>query len=222
MTAPVLLTREQVRRVDKLAIETYGMNSLVLMENAARGCVDNLPGHGPVVICCGKGNNGGDGFAIARHLDNRQRQCAVFLFGEVDQLSSDARANWELLQYTGVSRHIAPKNVTSEFAKELAQAEWTVDALLGTGVQGTIREPFRSVIEVINAESKCVAAVDIPTGLDANTGERLGPCIRAHRTWTLVGHKPGLTLASGPSQTGEIFTVDIGVPRRIIREAIDA
>ena len=218
---PVMLTREQVRRVDQLAIETYGMASLVLMENAARGCVDRLPPRaGPIAICCGQGNNGGDGFAIARHLDNAERPCTVFLFGREDGLTPDALANWRLLEFTDVERVTLSDGPTAEFENRVGRAEWTIDALLGTGVRGSIRSPFDRVIRSINERAANIAAVDIPTGLDANTGELLGPCIQANITWTFVGKKPGLTLASGPSHTGEIFTVDIGVPRRIIREAI--
>lgn len=217
---PLTLTREQVRNVDKLAIETYGMDSLVLMENAARGCLEHLPGNGPVVICCGKGNNGGDGFAIARHLDNGQRTCTVYLFGDESELTPDAAANWKLLELTDVQRVALPNGPSDQLTNSLASAEWTLDALLGTGVRGSIRSPFDAIIDTINEHATNIAAIDIPSGLDANTGELLGPCVRASRTLTFVGHKPGFALASGPSHTGQIFTVDIGVPRRIIREAM--
>lgn len=217
-----LLTRAQVRNVDKLAIETYGMDSLVLMENAARGCVDHLPGDGPVVIACGKGNNGGDGFAIARHLDNQPRACHVFLFGNESELSPDAAANWRLLQYTDVERSILPDGPDVSFTQAISDAEWVLDALLGTGVTGSIRAPFDAVIDSINQHAKQVAAVDIPSGLDCDTGETLGPCVKADRTWTFVAPKVGFPVSSGPTHIGEIFTVDIGVPGRIIREAVSS
>lgn len=220
MQKPLVLSRDQARNVDRVAINKYGMNSLVLMENAARGCVEHLPGEGRVVICCGKGNNGGDGFAIARHLDNAGRPCRVFLFADESDLSNDAKANWDLLRWTDVKCVVCETGTTEEFIAALETADWIIDALLGTGTRGSIREPFGAVINAINASSLHVAAVDIPSGLDADTGELLGPCVRADRTWTFVGAKSGFSTRSGPSHVGEIFIVDIGVPRRMIHEAI--
>lgn len=220
MQKPLVLSRDQARNVDRVAIDNYGMNSLVLMENAARGCVEHLPGDGPVVICCGKGNNGGDGFAIARHLDNAGRPCRVFLFTDESELSDDAKANWDLLRWTDVECIVCETGTTDDFTEALANAEWIIDALLGTGTRGAIRDPFIAVIDTINASDRKVAAVDIPSGLEADTGELLGPCIRADRTWTFVGTKSGFSKRLGSSHVGEIFIVDIGVPQRMIHEAV--
>src|SRR5213593_2836501 len=131
------LTRDQVRELDRRAIEEYGMSGLVLMENAGRGCVDmlcELGCKGPVVVVCGKGNNAGDGFVIARHLDLRGVRVKVLLLGPPDELQGDAAANYTIMQRSGLqivalSRQFSVTVIDSE----LAGFEWIVDALLGTG-----------------------------------------------------------------------------------------
>src|SRR5687768_6616687 len=110
------LTREQVRAVDRRAVDEYGMSGLVLMENAGRGVAETLITlgvNGPVVICCGKGNNGGDGFVIARHLDNRGKQVRVLLFADPAELRGDAAANWRILEKANVECELFGKDVTT-------------------------------------------------------------------------------------------------------------
>lgn len=167
------ITRAQAREIDRRAIAA-GMSSLVLMENAARGAVDTLARlgiAGPVLICCGPGNNGGDGLAMARLLDARGYKVRLALWGHDDKLSADAAANLRLIPHTGVS-------LTRFAAKDLTQLEaliqgvdWIVDALFGTGFRGAPRAPFEEVIRSINDASAKKLAVDLPSGLDADTGQ---------------------------------------------------
>ncbi|MDB5390939.1 MAG: nnr 2 [Planctomycetaceae bacterium] len=220
------LSRQEIRDVDRRAIEEFGIPGVVLMENAGRGITDSLCRQGctgPVVICAGKGNNGGDGFVIARHLAIRGIKTQVLLFCLPEQLQGDAAINYLILQRSGLAGSIVPALLYAEWlAKELAGAEWIVDALLGTGTQGFIREPYLTAIDTINQSGKPVLAVDLPSGMDCDTGESLGACIRARHTATLVAAKPGFATDSGREFTGTVEVVEIGVPPLLIQELRDA
>src|SRR5262249_53061070 len=153
----------------------------------------SLDVHGPIVICCGKGNNGGDGFVIARHLDNGQIPVKVLLFGEAEDLTGDAAINYRIIAKAGLPvdcLELCPFN-GERLRHELATAEWILDALFGTGLTGPVRPPFEEVIAAINASPARVLAVDIPSGLDCDTGLALGPVVRADHTATFVGLKKG-------------------------------
>ncbi len=217
----ITLTREQVREVDRRALEEYGMPGLVLMENAGRGVADSLCAlgiNGPVVICCGKGNNGGDGFVVARHLDNAGRKVQVLLFAEPAELRGDAAVNWTILLKAGVPVTSIPCGVSAEQLAGRLDADWIVDALLGTGATGEPRAPFDAVIAAINRASKKVIAVDLPSGLDCDTGHAAKNTIVADHTCTFVAPKPGFFAPGAPQFTGRVHVVDIGVPRRLVRE----
>ena len=213
------LTRDQVRAIDRRAIEEFGIPGVVLMENAGRGAAELLVAlgiHGRVVVCCGKANNGGDGFVIARHLDNRGVPVRVLLFAKPEQLSGDAAANYHIIAKTGLAIVIEPDAATTE--KELATAEWVVDALFGTGLIGPVRPPFDLVIAAINASPARVFAVDISSGLDCDTGRPLGATIRAHHTATFVSLKKGFAEPAARDWLGQVHVIDIAVPRTLIAE----
>ena len=208
------LSREQVRRIDRKAVEEYGMSGLVLMENAGRGCADKLCElgiKGRVVIVCGKGNNGGDGFVIARHLDARGYDVRVVLTAEPDELRGDAAANYGVLKRSGCSMaDLARLN------DELTGADWIVDALLGTGAVGNPRTPITSVIENLNASSARKLAVDLPSGLDCDTGIPGTPTFRADHTCTFVAPKVGFANPAAKEYLGTVSVHDIGVPRKLL------
>jgi NAD(P)H-hydrate epimerase len=224
-----LLTREQVRSVDRLAVDDYGMNGLVLMENAGRGAAELLLAEAPagkVVICSGGGNNGGDGFVIARHLENAGVSVEVLLFADPDSLRGDAAANWRILEAAETPRTVIDPGETEEAASaltakiepKLADAQWIVDALLGTGTRGAAREPLATVIRCINAAGKRVLAVDLPSGLDCDTGTAEGDCVRAALTATFVAEKVGFRNAAAAEFLGRVQIVEIGVPVRLLRD----
>ena len=221
---PTSLTRAQVRNVDAIAIERFGVPGIVLMENAGRNTAELLfeqGVNGPVVICCGKGNNGGDGFVIARHLENAGYEVRVLLFADPDDLRGDALTNHRILEAAGTPiRVFGPTTEPGELRDELAQSDWIVDALLGTGTQGEIRSPFDSVIDAINAAGKRVLAVDLPSGLDCDTGEPLNHCVRATLTATFVARKTGFDNDRSRDFTGDVHVIDIGVPKRVIEAAL--
>ena len=215
MFVPRPLTREQVRDVDRLAIDDYGMLGLVLMENAGRNSAEllrTLGISGRVTICCGKGNNGGDGFVIARHLENAGVDVRVLLCVPPSSLTGDARANLSIIEKARTPI-IAPP---FDWEKELVGSDWIVDALLGTGTQGTIREPFLSAITSINSAKRKVFAVDLPSGLDCDTGQALGTCVRADHTATFVARKIGFDIPGTTEWTGTVHVIDIGVPRSLL------
>jgi len=220
------LTRAQVREVDRRAIEQYGLSGLVLMENAGRGVVEvlcRLAVAAPVVLCCGKGNNAGDGFVIARHLDLRGIRTQTLIFGDPAELRGDAAANFQVLSKAGLSwRRLDPDAEPSALRAELQAAGVIVDALLGTGAQGAPRPPLATVIELINASGRPVVAVDLPSGLDCDTGAASPHTIRAQHTCTFVAAKPGLLTPSAQHYVGELHIVDIGVPRKLIEELCSA
>ena len=215
------LSRDQVREVDRRAIEDFGMSGLVLMENAGRGATERLLSHrphGPVVICAGKGNNGGDGFVIARHLDIAGVAVRVLLFCDPVDLRGDAAANYRILEAANIPRRVfADQPTGDDLRQELASADWIVDALLGTGTKGSIREPYITVIEAINALGKSVFSVDLPSGLDCDTGQPLGPCIRATETVTFVARKRGFDAPESREYTGPVHVAGIGVPRILLQ-----
>lgn len=220
-TAPIL-TRDAVREVDRRAIEEYGIAGLVLMENAGRGVADvlcELGIDGPIAICCGKGNNAGDGFVIARHLDLRGFEPRVLVWADPSELQGDAAANFAIAQKSGLAIETFDIEYdTDRVTAALDGTAWIVDALLGTGARGEPRPPLDRVIDHLNAHSARTLAVDLPSGLDCVTGAAAQHTIKADHTCTFVAAKPGL-LASGAGQyVGQLHVLDIGAPRRLIDE----
>jgi NAD(P)H-hydrate epimerase len=213
------LTRDEVREVDRRAIEDYGLPGVVLMENAGRRCAELIDG-GPVVICCGGGNNGGDGFVIARHLENRGIEVELLLVSAVDQLRGDARINAEVAVKAGIPLTVAARPADWEaLSPRLSRARWIVDALLGTGFTGEIREPYLSAIRSVNystGSTRRVLAVDVPSGLDVDTGTPAAECIKADVTATFVAMKPGFFSKGAMAFLGHVEVVDIGVPRKLL------
>lgn len=220
---PKVMSRIEVRRVDERAIAEYGMLGLVLMENAGRGCADwlcELGIQGRVVICCGKGNNGGDGFVIARHLTNRGYSVRTLLFCDPNDLVGDAAANFQILQHAGADlRIVASAPNGDELCAELADCDWIVDALLGTGTTGRLREPYLTAIRAINESGARVLAVDLPSGLDCDLGRPIEDdaplCVRACYTATFVARKLGFAAPGSVDWTGIVRVIDIGVPHTL-------
>jgi NAD(P)H-hydrate epimerase len=213
------LSCQQARELDRLAIEEFGIPGIVLMENAGRAMAEllvRLGINGRVIICCGKGNNGGDGFVIARWLDAWKNATHVMLFCKPEELTGDAATNCRIAQKCDLPMSIPPKSLDGATLRDqLAGADWIVDALFGSGLRGPVRSPYDRVIDAINATSARVLAVDIPSGLDGDTGQPLGPTIRASQTATIVAAKKGFEKPTALEWTGEIHVIDIGLPRAL-------
>ena len=217
----MFLSRDQVRAIDRRAIEEFGVPGVVLMENAGRGAAElliSLGVPGLVTICCGKGNNGGDGFVIARHLDNAGVPVRVLLFCPPEALTGDALISYRIIAKSGlpITIYLDASFDDRALSGELARSAWIVDALFGTGLTGAVRPPFDRVIGAINASKARVLAVDIPSGLDCDTGEPLGPTVRANHTVTFVAMKKGFANAAAKAWLGEVHIVDIGAPRVLL------
>ena len=217
------LSREEVRALDRRAAEEYGLPGVVLMENAGRNTAELLNAlgiQGRVVVCCGKGNNGGDGFVIARHLDNRRVPVRVLLFARPEELTGDAALNYHVLARSGVPIivHADGSLAEDEIRRELAEGEWVIDALLGTGLSRPVRPPLDRVMGLINDSGRRVLAVDLPSGLDCDTGRPLGVAVRAEHTATMAAWKKGFRAPEAKAYTGEVHLIDIGLPRRLLKQ----
>ncbi len=217
---PRVMSRDEVRDVDRRAIEEFGLPGVVLMENAGRGCVDwleELGISGRIVICAGRGNNGGDGFVIARHLENRGHDVRVLLFADPETLRGDAAINYKIIKRARTPIQVFMESpLSDELDQKLAAADWIVDALLGTGTRGSLREPFPGIIQAINRAAARTLAVDLPSGQDCDTGLPVDPdhpiAVQADFTATFVARKLGFDRSEAAAFTGEIRVIDIGVP----------
>lgn len=218
------LTRAWARELDRRARDEYGLPTLVLMENAGRGVVDvlgRLAAPGPVVVCCGLGNNGGDGFVIARHLDLRGLPVRVLLTGSADRLAGDAATNYRVAARAGIAiEAVPPETPLAAWLERLAGAGTLVDAILGTGTRGDPRPPAATAIEALNRVPACRVAVDLPSGLDADTGWPGNPTVRADHTCTFVAPKRGFLTPGAAEYTGQVHVLDIGAPRRLVEDVL--
>ncbi|MEI6241438.1 MAG: NAD(P)H-hydrate epimerase [Planctomycetia bacterium] len=222
------LTRAQVREVDRLAIEEYGLPGIVLMENAggnAARLLHSLGIDGPVAIACGRGNNGGDGFVIARHLELLGHDVRLLLAASLAGYSGDAAVNAEVARRSGLRMVDLAAASAGNWLEALHGAAWIVDALLGTGAVGAPRGAVATAIAAIKevrgqapgeGGGSRVLAVDIPSGMDGDTGERPGACVRADATATFVAPKPGFAAPGAQVFTGAVHVLGIGAPAALL------
>jgi NAD(P)H-hydrate epimerase len=198
-----------MRAIDRWAIEQQGVPSLDLMERAGAGvarAVERVVPDGPVVVVCGKGNNGGDGLVVARLLRDAGREVTVVLTAVANELAGDARANLERLPGD------APVAL-SDASEALAASSVLVDGLLGTGFQGEVRGAVAEAIARVNSAGAPVVSVDVPSGVDASSGVVCGEAVCATLTATFHAAKPGLWIRPGKAHAGEVEVIDIGIPR---------
>jgi hydroxyethylthiazole kinase-like uncharacterized protein yjeF len=223
-----VVTAEVMRRLDRKAIEEFGIPGLVLMENAARGTLGAMFRHFPdllkkrVGILAGRGNNGGDAFAVARYLLNRGIACQVYLLAAREEVRGDAAANLEILtRMGGTLVEILNLEEWESRKEQVAANDLLVDGILGTGLRGGVKGFFQEIIEFVNSLGKPVVAIDIPSGLDSDSGQVLGACIQAALTATFGLLKRGLLLLPGAQYGGRIVLVDISLPQSAVEsEAI--
>ncbi len=230
------LARDQVRAVDLRAIEEYSLPGIVLMENAGRNAAhllmslassDRFDRPLRVAIACGRGNNGGDGFVMARHLENLGAEVKLLLACDPDGYRGDAAINHAVAVRTGITIEPLESAPADAWSAALAGSGWIVDALLGTGSSGAPRGAVATAIRAINLardphgpESRPprVLAVDLPSGLDCDTGLAAGECVRADATATFVARKIGFDAPGSAAFTGAVQVLDIGVPRKLLDE----
>lgn len=210
----------EVRELDRIAIEDEGIPGLTLMKRAAEACVVSLlrrwPDSRRILVLCGSGNNAGDGFIIAGLLATKGKSVQVGLIGKIPESSADAGQAYQFCLDSGVA--IETRNVIQLVAGQ----DVIVDALLGTGVKGEVREDCAILIKAVNESKLPVLSVDLPSGLCADTGSVLGECIHATATVTFIGRKLGLFTNDGPEYSGEVEFASLGVPDAIYGSVADA
>lgn len=239
MDSSLYLTRAQVRAIDRLAVEEYGLPAVILMENAgrgaaqwvleiarerrSRGCADT-----PVAVVCGRGNNGGDGYVVARHVANEGWPVELFATDPAERLPADAQIMRRVVERMGLAVHdVGDEASLARAGPRLAAAGIVVDALLGTGFQGEVRPELARIIESINALradytspiERTVVALDVPSGLDCDRGEPSNATLIADVTVTFVARKQGFSVPQAARYLGRVEVVSIGVPRAVMTRA---
>jgi NAD(P)H-hydrate epimerase len=197
------------------------MPGVALMENAGRNIAELLRSlgiKGTVAVCCGPGNNGGDGFVIARHLDNAGVPVRVMLFSKPEKLAGDALVNYRVLTAGGVPVETMTNPDEASLRQQIVEADWVVDALFGSGQRGPLRPPFDWIVRTINASRARALAVDLPSGLDCDTGQPQNPTVCALHTATIAALKKGFAEPETAKWTGTVHVIDMGVPRRLLEE----
>lgn len=227
--ASYVLTCAQTRRLDALAVETFGIPSIVLMENAARALTavarSMMQGADTrrVVIFAGPGNNGGDGLASARHLHNAGCDVRICLAADPERVKGDAATNLAIVRAMGISVRVVDAGDPARSVDEMMDG-WTppglvIDALLGTGLTRPPRLPISTLIERINdlgAAGWCVLSADVPSGLDADSGQAAGAVVRADATVTFAALKPAFRVEAAGRFIGRVSVGDIGAPRELL------
>ncbi len=216
----IVMARDEVRAFDTWAINTLGIPGVVLMENAGRSCAElieeKLRGVDDPTVCifCGTGNNGGDGYVIARHLLNSGFRANVVICGDRNKIKGDAKINLDILESMGQSVeqiNLTGENVNDRVETLTAGSDMIVDSLFGTGLNGRLSEAYKQLIDSLNTRDRPILAVDIPSGLDCDTGEPLGAAIHADYTVTFAALKKGFMTERATQYTGEIFIASIGI-----------
>ncbi len=214
-----------MRALDEDATSAYKIPSLLLMENAARGLVDKVEASfglcqgKRITIVAGRGNNGGDGLAAARHLRMRGAEVVVYLLSEVDRVGGDARVSLDIWRKTEGLLHSEGIYSFDQLVSDLEKTDLVVDALLGTGLSQAVKGVYAETIQSINQCGKPVVSVDIPSGISADTGEMLGVAVKAAATMTMALPKWGHFLQNGLACRGRLDVVDIGLPPMLIEKA---
>jgi len=220
-----VVTADEMRMLDSAAINEYGIPGVVLMENAGRRVVEVVrqvlgDARGKVVtIFCGKGSNGGDGLVVARHLLNMGAEVKLMLLANVDEISGDARINLDIWRKMGQKIYAIHHGDGINIVRlVLMNTDLIVDAIYGTGFRGKMNDKMGRVVELLNESGKSIVAVDVPSGLNAGTGQVGGPCIQAAHTVTFGLPKLGLILEPGSDFAGELHIADISIPPVVIEK----
>lgn len=211
-----IVSSDEMKRIDSYAINKYKIPGIVLMENAARAVFNRINELGAkrVLILCGGGNNGGDGFALARLLFTSGYDVKLYCFKEISKITGDAAINLEVLINIGIEIKSSLENLE----EDILNSSIVVDALLGTGIKGRVSETYKKVIEMINSYSSYTLSIDIPSGIDSNTGKKLGDCVYANETVTFECMKYGHLLLEGRIASGKVYVNGISIPKECIEE----
>lgn len=217
------VTIAEIKSIEHKAIEEYGIPSIVLMENAGSKAVNQIEQimgslhNKKISIFAGKGNNGGDGYVIARHLYNQGAKVKVFLIGSKADVMGDAFVNLQIIVNMGIDViEVAHEGDWDKLKIAMTFTDCMIDALVGTGFTGKLSGPMAQVVESMNKINKPLIAIDVPSGVDADTGQIFGAAVKADHTITFSLPKQGLLLYPGASYAGDVSVVDIGIPRTLL------
>ncbi|MBN1493713.1 MAG: NAD(P)H-hydrate epimerase [Candidatus Omnitrophica bacterium] len=222
------VTSSEMKSLDNKAITVYGISGLVLMENAGRAIADVVQkivaekhrGEDVllqrVLVVAGTGNNGGDGFVAARHLHNRGLNVKVLLVGEISKLKGDALNNWGIISTMNINSYQVNHISTEQCLALLAGCDCIIDALIGIGLQDKVSGIPERIITYINERDVPVIAADVPSGIDADTGEVHGIAVKAHTTVTMGAVKCGLLNEVARAYVGDLIVADISLPRELL------
>ena len=218
-----VVTAAQMRQIDSYTIDEIGISGIVLMETAGSQIVRKIEQHYPkaqrISIFVGKGNNGGDGLVIARQLAHAGREVLIFLVSSPETFAGEARTNLDIAEKIGLQTvEVLTDDALKRIHALIANCDLCVDAIFGTGLHSEVREPIARIIDVINDQSTPILAVDLPSGLNADTGHPLGTCIKADTTITIGLPKRGLLVQPGTELAGNLEIIDIGFPQQAIDE----
>ena len=215
-----VVTAHTMQAIDKQAIEECGIPGLQLMESAGRSCVEEIIAefglNGRCVVLAGKGNNGGDGYVIARLLGQKGWNVKVIILADREQITGDAAVNLEKLTGTTINYCTHEGQLSALHMEEIFQSDVIVDALLGTGLRSNVGGIFLEAIDLMNASGRPVVSVDIPSGIHGTTGRVLGDAVRAYITVTFAFAKLGHVLYPGAEHTGRLVVADIGIPAQLM------
>jgi hydroxyethylthiazole kinase-like uncharacterized protein yjeF len=218
----------EMKEMDRMTIEEMEIPGSVLMENAARGAARAFLGHfapapdSHVVVLCGPGNNGGDGYVMARYLHQAGLKVTVIVLAEARKITGDALLNLNIIRRIGLDNLEAPgPDKWEKSSSLLSTCDFIVDAILGTGLNAPVRDFYQSVIEEVNNSKKPVFSVDIPSGLSADSGQIMGAAVRADLTATFGFPKLGQILFPGAELVGRLVRIDIGIPHMVSRRVPD-
>lgn len=218
-----VVTAHTMQEIDKQAIQEYGIPGLQLMEAAGRSCVEEIIAEfglkGRCVVMAGKGNNGGDGYVIARLLSQKGWGVKVIILADREQINGDAGLNLERLDGVVINYCTHEGQLSALHMEEIFQADVIVDALLGTGLRSNVKGVYLEAIDLMNASGRPVVAVDIPSGIHGTTGRVLGDAVRAYITVTFAFAKLGHVLYPGAEHTGRLVVADVGIPAALMETA---
>jgi len=213
-----IATSQIMRNIDQYCIDVLGIPGIVLMENAALKVIKNIRSNNKnFVIVCSSGNNGGDGFAVARHLLNRGNSVEIFSIGSEENMSADALVNLNIIRNMGTK--IIKLNTIDDLKilkEKIIRSETTIDAIFGTGLSKNVGGIYSLAITIINENSNYILSIDVPSGFNCNTGKVMGNCIKSNKTVSFELYKKGFLGFGSDSFTGEIIIEKIGIPRSVV------
>lgn len=215
------LTREQTKIVDNYIINELGLPSVILMENAGHGIAQyllTLQPNNKVIVCSGKGNNGGDGYVVARYLNLHKIDVEVYIFAHENDIKGDAKIHLDIIKKIGIPiQYFDPSNINLDtLLNNLNKAEWIIDGLFGTGLATHLDAFYCDLINTINKTTSKILSIDVPSGLDCDTGQPFGASIKANVTCTLLSMKKGFLSMRSQNYFGKIKIINLGVSDQII------